>query len=144
LPLHHFIVDLEEVIFPIRLSDLVFQALRILELLAEVIVFLRDLLRGPLDELVLPLNLGKQLLHLPLKVNNVWIRCEERLHDLVGDLFGSAGVALNAHMREGPDQPIVGDIFLEERVLRKDSGIGAVSQDLIAYGIGGSTYPFVR
>jgi hypothetical protein len=51
-------VDLEEVIFPVRLSDLVFQALRILELLVEVLVLFCDLLRGLLDELIYPLDLG--------------------------------------------------------------------------------------
>ena len=52
-------MDLEEVIFPVRLSDLVFQALlRILELLVEVLVLFCDLLRGLLDELRYPLDLG--------------------------------------------------------------------------------------
>jgi hypothetical protein len=50
---------------------------------------------------------------------------------------------------KGPGQPIVRDVFLEVSVLRiepdkltsvgraEDSGIGTVSQDLIADGIGG-------
>jgi hypothetical protein len=143
-------MDLEEVIFPIYLSDLVFQALlHILEPLAEVLVFLRDLLRGLLNELILPLDLGMQPLYAALKVNNVGVRCKEGLYNLFRDLLWSAGVVPNAHVCEGPGQPIIGDIFLEVGVLRikpdkfisvgrtKDSGIGTVSQDLIAYGIGG-------
>lgn len=150
MPLYHFIVDLEEVIFPICLSDLVFQALlRILEPLAEVLVFLRDLLRGLLDKPVLPLDLGMQLFRPALKVNDVGLHCEEGLYDLFGDLLWSAGVAPNAHVCKGPGQPIVRDVFLEVSVLRiepdkltsvgraEDSGIGTVSQDLIADGIGG-------
>jgi hypothetical protein len=59
LPFHHFIMNLKEVIFPIRVFDLVFQTLlRILELLAEVLVFFPNLLRGLLDKLVLLLDLG--------------------------------------------------------------------------------------
>jgi hypothetical protein len=58
LPLYHFIVNLKEVIFPVYVFDLVFQALpRILELLTEVLVFFPNLLQGPLNELILPLNL---------------------------------------------------------------------------------------
>jgi len=59
LPLHHFIMNLKEVIFLIYVFHLVLQALlRILELLAEVLVFIPNLLQSPLDELILLLDLG--------------------------------------------------------------------------------------
>lgn len=54
-----FNMNLEEVILPVCVFDFGSQALlRILELLAKVFVLFPLLLRGPLDELVLPLKLG--------------------------------------------------------------------------------------
>ena len=59
LPLYYFIINLKEVIFLIYVFHLVLQALlRILELLAEVLVFIPNLLQSPLDELILLLDLG--------------------------------------------------------------------------------------
>jgi hypothetical protein len=50
-------MNAKEIILPIYIFDLVFQAfLRIRELLPEVLVLLPNLLRGPLDKLVLPLD----------------------------------------------------------------------------------------
>jgi hypothetical protein len=40
-------------------------------------------------------SLRKKLFKPPLKVNDVWIRCEELLHDLFGYLFWSAWVTSN-------------------------------------------------
>jgi len=52
-------MNLKEVIFLIYVFHLVLQALlRILELLAEVLVFIPNLLQSPLDELILLLDLG--------------------------------------------------------------------------------------
>jgi hypothetical protein len=52
-------MNLKEVIFLIYVFDLVFQALLcILKLLTEVLVFFPNLLRGLLNKLILPLNLG--------------------------------------------------------------------------------------
>jgi hypothetical protein len=59
LPLYHFIMDIEEVILPVFSLKLVFQALlRVLELLAEFLVRLPNLLRRSLNELVLLLDPG--------------------------------------------------------------------------------------
>jgi len=58
LPLHHLIVNLKEVILPVYVFDLGSQALlRVRELLAKAVELFPLLLRGPLDELVLPLDL---------------------------------------------------------------------------------------
>ena len=52
-------MDIEEVILPVFGLELIFQALRhSLELLAEFLVCLPDLLRRSIDELVLPLDPG--------------------------------------------------------------------------------------
>ena len=52
-------MNLKEVIFPVYVFHLVLQALLyILELLAEVLVFIPNLLRSLLNELILPLDLG--------------------------------------------------------------------------------------
>jgi len=59
LPLHHFIMNLKEVILPVYLFDLGSQAfLRIRELLAKVFVLFSLPLRRPLNELVVLLDLG--------------------------------------------------------------------------------------
>ena len=58
LPLYHFIIN-TKVILPVCVFDLLFQAfLRIRKFLAEVLVLFPNLLRGLLNELVLPLDLG--------------------------------------------------------------------------------------
>jgi hypothetical protein len=52
-------MNLKEVIFSIRVFNLVFQALfRILKLLTEVLILFPNRLRGPLNKLILPLNLS--------------------------------------------------------------------------------------
>ncbi len=59
LPLYYFIVDVEEVTLPVLGLELVFQALRrSLELLAEFLVGLPDLLRRSIYKLILLLGPG--------------------------------------------------------------------------------------
>ena len=141
-------MNLKEVILPVYLFNLGSQAfLRICELLTKVLVLFSLLLRRPLNELVVLLNRGSQGLKSALEVYNLWIRYEEALYHPVRYLFWSAWVVANAHVREGPGKPIIGDITLEEGVLYiesdyvinvrtiEDSGEGIVSHDLIAYRI---------
>jgi hypothetical protein len=115
-------MNLKEVILPVCVFDLGSQAfLRIRELLAKVFVLFSLLLRRPLDELVLSLDLGSQGLESALEVYNLRIRCEEALYHPVGYLFWSAWVAANSYVRESLGEPVVGDITLEEGVLHIES-----------------------
>jgi len=90
LSLHHLILDVEEVILPVFGLELVFEALHCsLELLAEFLVRLPDLLGRSIDELVLLFDPGMRLFELSLKDGNLWICDEESLHYSRGISFGA-------------------------------------------------------
>jgi len=72
LSLHHFIVNMKEVIFLISLVNIVSQTfLHIDEFFTKVIMLLLNPLQCLLDELILSLNLSILLFKLTLKISNI-------------------------------------------------------------------------
>ena len=145
-------MNAKEINFPVFVINLLFQApLRTCELLLKVLVFVLFCLRGLLDEFMFPLDLGPQILGLPLEVYNVRILYVELLHELFGYGVRSAWVASNAHMCEGSGQSIIRDIFFEEGSLHIKSdkviSIGRavnpstrfMPHNLVTHSIGSST-----